>query len=174
MPLMRTVEEHLHRCYGIDGDIEVVPKGRANNYRISSEGTRWLFKVLQPEYTTNQIASAARFIDYLAGSGYPVQPYVRSHEGAQVTVLERRAAVLIPWIDGDTDEPNMVVSGDVLGQIGALCGWLHRLGSLYPAGETLQWPASTKDSPHRVADKRATLIELAAQTQDAEIKDEIA
>jgi Ser/Thr protein kinase RdoA (MazF antagonist) len=94
-----------------------------------------------------------------------------------VTVLDGRAAVLIPWIEGDTPEPNTVTSCDALEQIGVLCGRLHRLGSEYPAAETLEAAGRVLSSQaaesQRGSDKRAALIRLATQTDDAEIKDEV-
>lgn len=91
-------------------------------------------------------------------------------------MLDGRAAVLIPWIDGEAPEPNTVTSSDALGQIGALCGRLHRLGSEYPGGETLEAAGRVLSSQaverQRASDKRAALIRLATQTDDAEIKEE--
>lgn len=176
MPGLQTINEHLHRHYGINGDVELVPTGRASNYRVSSGGSCWLFKVFQQDYTPAGLSQASDFVTYLARSGYPVQESVPSHTGARVTVLDGRAAVLIPWMEGDTPEPNTVISSDALGQIGALCGRIHRLGSEYPGAETLEYAGRVvpgKASAQRVADKRASLLALAAQTRDAEIESEL-
>jgi Ser/Thr protein kinase RdoA (MazF antagonist) len=85
--------------------------------------------------------------------------------------------VLIPWIDGDTPGPNTVTSADALGQIGALCGRLHRLAAEYPGAGAFQAPgrAGPKKAPpeQRVAEKRAALLALAARIADAEIEEEL-
>jgi Ser/Thr protein kinase RdoA (MazF antagonist) len=172
------VDDHLRGHYAIEGDIAIerVAMGRASNHKVSSEGRSWLFKVFQAEYTPIRLLRAADFVRYLASSGYPVREFVSSRAGAPTTVLEGRAAVLIPWVEGDTPESNTLSSPDALNQIGALCGRLHRLGSTYPGAEALD--AAGRVAPREVAakrivDKRSALFDLAAQTQDAEIQGEI-
>jgi Ser/Thr protein kinase RdoA (MazF antagonist) len=84
--------------------------------------------------------------------------------------------VLIPWMEGDTPEPNTVSSPDVLRQIGALCGRLHRLGSIYPGAEALDAAgrvAAGQVAAKRLADKRSALLDLAKRTKDEEIRDEL-
>jgi hypothetical protein len=172
------VERHLRRHYAVGGDIAIerVPMGRASNSKVSSGEGSWLFKVFQADHPPSRLAAAASFIRYLAGYGYPVREFVRSSAGEPVTVLDGRAAVLIPWVEGDTPEPNTVSSTDVLHQIGALCGRLHRLASRYPGGGAL---AAGGDLTKRqrevksIKDKRSGLLDLSSRTRDVEIQDEI-
>lgn len=171
------VHEHLRRYYRIDKHLECVPAGRASNYRVVSGGSRWLFKVFQPEYPPTRVSHAPDFVSYLARSGYPLQEFAESEAGLRVTVLDGRAAVLIPWVDGDTPQSNTVTSLDALGQIGGLCGRLHRLGSEYRGANAppVAGRAVTRNAPgQRVADKRAALLALSGQTHDADIKSELA
>jgi Ser/Thr protein kinase RdoA (MazF antagonist) len=101
-----TLDDHVRRHYGIHGNVEPVPRGRASNYTVSHQGARWLLKVFQPEYTQTRLEQAADFVSFVVSAGYPAQEFVRSRDGARVVMLGDRAAVLIPWIDGDTPEPN--------------------------------------------------------------------
>src|SRR4051812_6429537 len=173
------VDDHLRRRYGIDGHIAIehVAMGRADNHKVLSEGRSWLFKVLQAEYTPGRLAVAADFVRYLASCGYPVREFAPATDGAAVTVLEGRAAVLIPWVDGDTPEPNTVSSPDILRQIGALCGRLHRLAMSYPGAHAFE-AAGGRTVGHaaqqRIADKRSALVRLAQEIDNVEIQDEIA
>ncbi len=175
---LEVVDDHLRRHYAINGDIAIerVAMGRASNHKVSSEGRSWLFKVFQAEYTPARLLRAADFIRYLASSGYPVRECVSAGAGEPITLLEGRVAVLIPWVAGDTPEPNTVSSPDALNQIGALCGRLHRLGSTYPGVEALDAAghvAPRQVAAKRIVDKRSALLDLAARTEDAEIQDEI-
>lgn len=153
------LDEHVQRHYGIHGTITPVPRGRASNYAVSQAESRWLLKVFQPEYTRARIEQAADFVSFVASAGYPAQEFVPSRDGARVLVLENRATVLIPWIDGETPEPNTLSTLDALEQAGALCGHLHRLGRAYPRAATLAYAGSTRD----VAEKRAGLLRVATE-----------
>jgi len=153
-----SLDGHLRRHYGIVGDVQRVPRGRASNYAVSHQGGRWLLKVFQREYTRTRIEQAADFVSFVVKAGYPAQEFVPSKDGARVVMLEDRATVLIPWIDGDTPEPNTVSTPDALGQVGALCGHLHRLGAEYPQGARLEYAGSSRS----VAEKREKLFRVAA------------
>lgn len=167
---MDTLDEHLQRHYRIHGDIERVPRGRASNYAVSYRGGRWLLKVFQREYTRARIEQAADFVSFAVSAGYPAQEFVASGDGATVVMIEDRAAVLIPWIDGDTPEPNTISTLDALGQAGGLCGHLHRLGAGYPRAAELEYAGSKRG----VAEKRENLLRVAAgQRGDKEIVNEI-
>ena len=121
--------------------------------------------------TCDRFRRAADFVRYLVRSGYPVQEIIHTKGGEPVTVLQDRAAVLIPWIDGDTPAPNTADSLEVLNQLGALCGRLHRLGAGYPDADCLH--VAKQAQPRRLADRRAALLELATIIEDAEIADEV-
>jgi len=168
---MDALEEHVQRHYGIHGAITAVPRGRANNYAVSQAGSRWLLKVFQPEYTRTKIEQAADFVSFLESAGYPAQEFVPSTNGARVLTHENRATVLIRWIDGETPEPNSLQTLDALDQVGALCGYLHRLGQAYPRAATLAYAGSARD----LANKRARLLRVAREQRDEpEIVNEIA
>ncbi len=160
--------EHVRRHYGIAGAVERVAKGRASNYCISGGGGRWLLKVFQPEYTKARLEQAAAFVSFVARSGYPAREFVSARDGASVLTIEDRAAILIPWIDGDTPEPNTLSSPEMLAQVGALCGRMHRLGDAYPHAHMLGYAGSTRS----LAEKRAALLRLAKQETNLEIADE--
>jgi len=152
----KAVAEHVRRHYGISGRIERVTKGRADNYCVDAGGGRWLFKVFQPEYALEKIEGAADFLSFIVGSGYPAREFVPSAEGARVMHFGQRAAVLVPWIEGHTPEPNTLSPGTALEQLGALCGRIHRLGEAYPGAPALEYAGSSR-SP---AEKRAALLRL--------------
>ncbi len=79
-------------------------------------------------------------------------------------------AVLIPWIAGDTPEPNTLTAPDELWQVGALCGWIHRLGAAYDAADALDFAGSTTTIP----EKQARLARVAAEAPNRDIADEVA
>ena len=165
-----TVRAHIRLHYGLDGAIEPLAEGRADNYAVCHQGRRWLFKVFQPEYTQARIQQTADFVSFVVAAGYPAEEFVRSRDGASVVVFEGRAAVLIPWIEGHTPAPNTVSSPDALHQIGALCGHAHRLGAEYPRPRTLEYAGSGRSA----AAKCAGLRRLAArQSSVPEITNEI-
>lgn len=165
-----TLDEHVQRHYGIHGDIERVPRGRASNYSVSHERGRWLLKVFQRAYTRTRIEQAADFVSFVVSAGYPGREFVPSTDGTTVVMLEDHATVLIPWIDGDAPEPNTVSTPEALGEIGALCGRLHRLGAGYPRAAELEYAGSKRS----VAEKREKLLRLAARQRDEkEIVNEI-
>ncbi len=164
------LKEHVQRHYGIHGAITAVPRGRASNYAVSEAGSRWLLKVFQPEYTRTKIEQAADFVSFLVSAGYPAQEFVPSTNGARVLTLENRPTVLIPWIDGETPEPNTLPTLVALEQVGALCGYLHRLGQAYPRAATLAYAGSARD----LANKRDGLLRVAGEQRDEpEIVNEI-
>ena len=152
----KSASEHLRRHYGLVGSVQRVPRGRADNYRVSAASARWLFKVFQTEYTLPRIDYAADFVSFVARSGYPAREFAPSLDGARVIPFEQRAAVLIPWIDGHTPEANSVTFPSALRQMGALCGRLHRLGEQYPHAQALEYTGSTRS----LAYKRAALLRL--------------
>jgi Ser/Thr protein kinase RdoA (MazF antagonist) len=152
----QSVAEHLRRHYGLNGRIERVAKGRADNFHVEYDGACWLFKVFQPEYTLSRIERAADFVSFVVDSSYPARQFVRSVEGTPVLSFEHRASVLIPWIDGRTPGPNTVSSCHALGQIGRLCGRLRRLGEDYPSGHALDYSGSSRS----LGEKRAALLRL--------------
>lgn len=161
-PMIDVLDEHLRRHYGIHGITTALSKGRANNYLVSQAESRWLLKVFQPEYTRTRIEQAADFVSFAVSAGYSAREFVPSTNGARVFTLENRATVLIPWIDGETPEPNTLQTLDALEQVGALCGHLHRLGTAYPRAATLPYAGSTRD----LASKRAGLLRVGAEQRD--------
>lgn len=156
MSSAEAVAEHVRRHYGISGRIERLSQGRADNYCVDAVDGRWLFKVFQAEYTPARIEGAGDFLSFIVGCGYPAREFVPSADGAGVVRFEERAAVLIPWIDGHTPEPNTLSSAAALEQLGALCGRIHRLGGAYPGAPVLEYAGSSR-SP---VEKRAALIRL--------------
>jgi hypothetical protein len=156
------IDEHLRRHYGIGAARHRVPEGRAENYRVDCNAGRWLFKVLQPEYTVAHIERAADFVSFAVASGCPAREFVASRDGARVHTLDGRAAVLIPWIDGETPEPNSVSAPHLLAQIGALCGKAHRVGAAYPRSGAFEYSGSTRS----LSEKRAALLALATGTDE--------
>jgi Ser/Thr protein kinase RdoA (MazF antagonist) len=161
--------EHVRHHYGICGEIERIPKGRANNYTVSDQGTRWLLKVFQEEYSRARVEQAADFLRFVVNANYPARAFVRSGDGNGVVMLQGRATVLIPWIDGDTPEPNSLSSMDALRQVGRLCGYLHRLGGEYSGTARLQYAGS----PLGVPEKLANLLRVAVEQCDEEISNQI-
>jgi len=82
-----------------------------------------------------------------------------------------RVAVLIPWIDGGTPEPNQVTSVDAMNQIGRLCGEFHRVASAYPVERRPKKAGSGRS----LSEKRAALAWLLARHgRESEIGTELA
>lgn len=162
--------EHVRRHYGVVGTIDRIPSGRAANFVVSDGSQRWLLKLFQEEYAHTRIEQAAEFVHFVVTAGYPAREFVPSKDGPAVLKCEGRAAVLIPWIEGDTPEFNGVSTEDALQQIGMLCGWLHRLGAQYPGASTLDFAGSMQS----VAERQAALLRVTADpTCSAEIVAEI-
>jgi Ser/Thr protein kinase RdoA (MazF antagonist) len=61
---MDVLEEHVQRDYCSHGALTAVPRGRASNYAVSQNESRWLLKVFQPEYTRTRIERAADFVSF--------------------------------------------------------------------------------------------------------------
>ena len=168
---VRDLAAHLTRYYGVSGEIDYIPRRRAHNYRVTSDGNCWLFKIFQAEYGIDAVLRAARFVQFAARSGFPVEDFRGSLSGAAVVPFGSRAAVLIPWIDGSTPEPNSLSSPSALAQIGNLCGKIHVLGARWPEGRDLR-PDGTN---RRLAEKRESLNRLALDPDTApEVADEAA
>lgn len=164
-----TLARHLERHYGIDGEIRPIPRGRAANYAVCGDGQRWLLKVFQAEHRLNEIEQAGTFVSFLSRAGYPAREFVRSATGRTTIMLGDRVAVLVPWIDGVTPEPNQVSSADALFQIGALCGRLHRLAAACPQRDGLTYAGSARS----VAQKMAALLRLAKEQRQTETEDQV-
>lgn len=164
------IKEHLVRHYGIEADLEPIPRGRADNVLVHRRGERWLLKVFQAEYGRARVEQIADFVDFVTHAGYPTREFVTTSNGAKATMLDDRIAVLIPWIDGNTPEPNTLTSPSALVQVGALCARIHRTGAVYATTHAL----SDSGSGRSVAEKRAALMGVAAeQRQDPEIAQEV-
>jgi hypothetical protein len=153
------VAAHLSEHYGIEGTVSEVSRGRATNFCVSTHSRRWLWKVFQPELTVARVSKAADFVAFMSRAGYPAREYARACDGREVLPFGDRVAVLIPWIDGATPEPNHVVSIDAVTQIGQLCGELHQVASAYPSTDR-RLPAGSGRS---LNEKQIALAQLLAQ-----------
>jgi Ser/Thr protein kinase RdoA (MazF antagonist) len=151
------VAEHLMRHYGIDGGISRIPQGRADNYRVVCRGEHFLLKVFQPEYDFPAVERAAAFLQFVARAGYPAKEFVGSLSGSGVVPCGNRASVLLPWIDGNTPEPNSVSKESMLAQVGGPAGrmCLRRIPvsthneHLWLAHPAAWWPARLRKVAHR-------------------------
>jgi Ser/Thr protein kinase RdoA (MazF antagonist) len=99
-------------------------------------------------------------------AGYPTHEFMLTVDGARIAMMNDRVGVLIPWVDGDTPEPNSVSSPRALTQIGALCGRLHRLAPEYPQPPVADHAALSRS----IADKRAS----SAHRGDQVLRDDVA
>jgi len=135
----RILADHLDRHYAVRGRLEPIARGRADNYLVSTDAGRWLLKIFQPEFTPERVEQAAAFIAFAVDAGYPARAFAPTVDGPRTTRLDDRAAVLIPWIDGETADWHVVADDHTVGEIGALCGWIHRIGAAWPRASALAY-----------------------------------
>jgi Ser/Thr protein kinase RdoA (MazF antagonist) len=154
-----TITAHLFKHYGIEGTVSEVSRGRATNYRVRARHQSWLWKVFQPELSLSRITQAADVVAFVTRAGYPAREYVRAADGRHVLMFGERAAVLIPWIEGATPEPNQVASVDAITQIGRLCGEFHHVAAAYPVKERPKQAGSGRS----LSENLDTLARLLAQ-----------
>ena len=124
---------HLASRYGIELPLSLaaIPKGRAFNYLVQAATGRWLFKVYQPDVTTERVAAAGRLVQFLAERGYPVKPFRATVDGALAPAFAGRATVLVPFVDGRIIPTFTTDRAERLAELGRLCGRFHRLGTAF-------------------------------------------
>ncbi|MCX6592916.1 MAG: phosphotransferase [Acidobacteria bacterium] len=140
--------------YGLKGEVRPIPDGRAQNFFVGCDASRWLLKIFQHEYSKSRIEQAAGFISFLAGQGFPCRTFQPSLHGNPVETVGGQAVVLVPWIDGLGLLPNSVDNPGTMREIGVLCGWLHRLGGEYSQRDAFSF--SGKDRTPEIALQRLT------------------
>jgi Ser/Thr protein kinase RdoA (MazF antagonist) len=145
-------------------------RGRAENFLARRSDERWLLKVFQSDYSLVRIERAADVVGFTVRQGDPAREFVTTIDGARVAVVGERVAVLVPWIDGHTPEPNTLTTPNELSHVGALCGWIHRLGAEYDAADALDFAGSTT----AIAQKQDRLARVAVEAPNHEIADEVA
>ena len=124
---------HIKANYRLCGEISGAPidEGMAENFLIKADDSKWLLKVFQDGYTDSRVLAAAKFVGYLRGKGLYVEPFVRTKDGNTLSILNRRPAVLVPWIEGENLRPNTVTTREQMSIIGDLCGRIHAEAACY-------------------------------------------
>lgn len=124
---LETWYPHLHGSVA-----QRIAEGRGLNHRIDGADGSWLLKVFQTDWGLPRVLVAAQFATFLTAAGLPVQPFVLNREGNPATPFGGRAAVVVPWIDGETMRPNTLTDPSRIQALGEVAGALHSVCQHFP------------------------------------------
>lgn len=121
----QSICELLKEQYGIAvTDIERLPLGSANCYRISAGSKNYFLKELQSKFTEDKIIEEANLVNFLASRGIPVARFYATRTGEVVFTYEGHVICLEDFVEGQAYGYDNLPE-HLLPKVAAMLGRIH-------------------------------------------------
>jgi len=161
-----TISDLMKQYYGIDvSDIERLPLGSANCYRIWDGNKQYFLKELQSKFSEEKIKAEAALVDFLASKGIPVASFYKTYTGDVVFTYEGHVICLEEFVEGQAyaydDLPDAL-----LPEVAQMLGKIHAALKDYylPSDMDKDWIESY--SPEKLARQYDDLLNVALRLKD--------